>query len=678
MLGPLGLAAQAQDGEEILREPLIEFGLDAARLEDVEILVNDRLVNAFASLEEGRVRLVLPFPERAEAIAVVVRAAETGDELFAQDYRFAPGALFDQESFEVTALETAEHRPHRRLEPSTAEDKYRPADNDILLTGAFSGRREGWSLGADAELAGTTDETRRVRPQDTNVDLQYGRITTGYESEAAGAWLSAGDIDVLSGSALVNEGYRSRGVGLSTSWLDDRLTLSGVSTFGSDIVGFQRGFGQTGRSNRTVADLGLEVVRGENLGVTVTGTFLDAERPASANFGIGEVVEGERNRVAGGGIAIDLFGGRIRTSSEVAYSRYENPAELDPFLSGLPGFVDVGETEGRAHTHRLDVIVWEGESVNVTAYGLYSLTDPLYRSIQSFAPADRETIEFGGTVGWGPAQLGITRTVFENNVDKAPTLLTTETATTLANLGLFLEEYRVPAEDAEHVWPRRLIPSSVNISYSDTRIEDENAGALLDNPAVFFTPFDIPHQVTKVAGLALSWNWEAASTNLALNTYRLDNRPPADTTADTIDDSIDLSQSFFGDIWDLSAHVTASRTRFKQSTSTAKRYVVAPGVNLSLRAEGWPDLAGYADLSWDTTEFDVDGSDSHARTRRVGASLDFSKYLPGPDLESLGRAQPFLVVSWQFQDTKFNDPFFGEQSQISHTAMLTAGFGLGP
>ena len=682
VLAPLGRAecfAQDQSDEEILREPVIEFALDEATLDNIEILVNDQLANAFATLEQGQVRLALPFPKSGERIRLVVRAAGTGEQLFAQTYRLAAGAVFDRQDFEFTALEIAEARPLRRLSPEPEDGGYRAADNDFLVTGDFSGVRGGWTLGADGELAGATNRTRRVREDGPAVDLRDGRLTLAYDETGAGAKLSVGDIAVSSNAVLVNEGYQSRGIGLATSWFDDRLTVSGSSTFGTDIVGLQHGLGQSSDSNRIVADVGLDVVRTSDVGIKLTGSFLDAERPPSDNFGVSEVVEGEKNRVLGGGVALDLFGGRIRTTSDLAYSRYENPAEFDPILNELPGFNDIGKTTGRAHSHRADVVVWQEETFNVLAFGRYGMIEPLYRSIQSYAEADRETVEIGGFVGWGPAGLDISHQVFENNVDDVPTILKTRQKTTLAKLSLFLDDYRAPSDDTDDArWPRQLIPSAVNLSYSDSRITAENADVVLADPTLFFTTSDIPNQVTRVASVGLSWSWENGSTDLTIATSRLDNRPPSDTTADTIDKSIDFAQSFFGDIWDLTAYVTASQSRAGPSTNTSKRHFVAPGVSFSLRPEDWPDLSGWLDGTWDTTEFQVDDSDSHARTRRVGASLDFSKYLPGQASDALGTVQPFALVSWQFQDTKLNDPFFGEVSQISHTAMVTVGFQIGP
>lgn len=676
---PVAALGQNQSVEEILREPFIEFNLDVESLDDIEILINGQLANAFAALEQGQVRFGLPFPATGEPIRLEVVRADTGETLFTQTYRFAPATVFDRQDFSFTALEIAEARPLRRLSPEPDDGGYRGAENDFLVTGKYSGLRGNWSVGADGEISGATDRTRRVRDDGPAVDMRDGSAFLAYDEQGAGGQLTVGDLDVLSGTALVIEGYRSRGIGLATSLFDDRLTVAGSSTFGTDIVGLQHGFGQSSESNRFAADVGLEVVRSSDANVKLTGSFLDAERPPSSNFGVGEVVEGEKNRVLGGGLAINLFGGRISTTSNFASSRYENPAEFDPVLNALPGFYDVGVTTGRAHTHRADLVVWQEESFNVLAFGGYSLIDPLYRSIQSYAEADRETIEFGGFVGWGPAGLDLGYQVFENNVDDAPAILTTKQKTTSATLTLSLEAYRAPIGDSNGLsWGTQLIPSAISLAYADSRVTAENAAAVLADPRLFYTLSDIPNQVLRSASVNFSWSWPNGSTDITLATNRLDNRPPSDTTADMIDKSIDVAQTLFGDVWDLTAYVTASQARAGPSTNTSKRHFVAPGMSFSLRLEDWPDFTGYVDATWDTTDFGVDDSDSHARTRRVGASLDFSKYLPVHATDPLGALQPFAVVSWQFQDTKLHDPYFGEQSQISHTAMFTVGFQIGP
>ena len=92
----------------------------------------------------------------------------------------------------------------------------------------------------------------------------------------------------------------------------------------------------------------------------------------------------------GAGIDLALFDDRLLYVADFGWSTYNNP---DDFAVG------VGDTGDKAETHRIDASLWDDGDIFVDAYGEYSIVNPLYRSVEAFATADRETFEYGGSAG---------------------------------------------------------------------------------------------------------------------------------------------------------------------------------------------------------------------------------------------------------------------------------------
>lgn len=658
-------AQQAQEEITVLEEPTVTFDVAGIAIDQLEILIDGALANDFARQEEGQIVLRLPFTRSSDRFRVVVRVAETGEELLAQTFQFAKGLIFDSEKLEVHALVTGTGRPTSRLRPLQPDYDEADLGYDFQGSVAFDGVNENWSMGAQGAFQGSDDDGATVRPGGSKFDLQEGHVFAAYHDDTNQALLIAGDVVVTGLNQLINQGYQTRGIGLTTSWLRERVTLDGATTFGTDIRGFQHGFGQDDDNQRLAVDLGVDVLRSELLGARVTGSLLSAERPSATNFGIAEIPEAERNRVLGSGIELNLFQGRVISRSNFAWSRYENPAPL--------GITDFGATKGNAQDHRVDATLWQGEAVHVTVFGGYSLIDPLYRSVQAFHAADRETYEFGGGVSWAWVQLGVKRYVFETNVDESPTLLTTRVASNEGNLSLALETFRQGSGEIGADWVRRLIPSTVGLAVTDVRIDALNEAQILANSVLGYTPADIPKEVTRIGTLNFNWTWPRATTDLQFSASRQDTRTLGLQSADISDEGIGLSQSFFGEIWEITGRVTANRTRDKATATSSRTVSLSAGLDFSLRPEGWPDLTAYVDWQRDVTDLLVTGTEQRNRVRRYGATLDFSKYLPRYRWDPLGEIRPFLTSSWLYQDNDLSDPNFGHFSATYYAVIFSAG-----
>ena len=366
------ISAEAQEEVIVLDKPSLTFDLSGASPEEIEIFIDGEFANAFAELADGQIILNLPFTSSDRPFNVTVRLARSGDVLVDQNFRFPPGVVFDYESFEFHALETVTWKPTSRVRPSQSDFDRSDLGHDFQGSAAFEGASENWSAGGLGVFQATDDDRATLRPGGSKFDLQEGRVFSAYHDENTQVRLSAGDLIIEGDNPLINLGYQSRGIGLSSSFFQERLKLRVANTHGTDIRGFQHGLGQNSDNQRMTFDVNVEALRTDMLTIGISGSGLMAERPAEQNFGIGEINEKEKNRTIGTGLTLGMFGDRIRTRSHVAWSEHENPAEA--------GALDVGETTGYAQEHRIDATLWQGDTLNVTAFGEVSRGRALIRA----------------------------------------------------------------------------------------------------------------------------------------------------------------------------------------------------------------------------------------------------------------------------------------------------------
>ena len=262
--------------------------------------------------------------------------------------------------------------------------------------------------------------------------------------------------------------------------------------------------------------------------------------------------------------------------------------------------------------------------------------------------------------------LGASYNVFDNNVNDIASILTTRQATSSGDLSVDLEEFRYVEEDEGFAFVR-LLPSLVFFNVSQSRIKALNADTVIFNSSI--NGSEIPNQVTTTLGLGFSWNWDNASTSINLSRSQLDTRQAGRNTADTDDKSIDLSQSFYGDIWDVSGRFAMIGTRNKDAATESNDTRFETGFSFSIRPEDLPDFYVSFDLSFLETQFDVLGTTSLTNSWRLHSTLDFTKYIP----DIIGDYQPYAKLNYQIGDSDTRDPIFGKTSQYDYSVTLAVG-----
>ena len=406
------------------------------------------------------------------------------------------------------------------------------------------------------------------------------------------------------------------------------------------------------------------------------GSLFDATRPVGQSFNIATVDEGEKNTVVGTGVRVDMWENRIALQSEIARSRYANPESLN-FLNEF-GSTDIGPTFGNAQTHRLDASVWQGDELQVNAFGGYSIVDPLFNAIESFTSADRETWEYGATASWDIVSLSLSRTIFDNNVDDTPNILTTRQRSTLGNMSFDLEGFRSaepePTADGQALpeagWfdALAIIPSSVSLNASDERVESLNSAIAAANSSLNGSEF--PNTRNVAAGIGFLWIWANGDTSVNFSRSIFDTRQIGRETADTVDSFVDLSQTFRGDVWSSQTRLAYGRSYNKDVTTESVTYRYEAGQSFTLDLEDWPTASVGGDVQIEKPTSIVDGNSSLSNTWQANASLEFSKYFP----TSLQDYSPSLALVFGISDSDRRDPFFGKTGFYEYNFTIVSGF----
>jgi hypothetical protein len=487
------------------------------------------------------------------------------------------------------------------------------------------------------------------------------------------------------GLNLVNQGFASRGFNAIGSFFNERFKLSGGNTHGADIKGTYRGIDAFDTENRrTAIDLSANIFQSEDLNITMLGSVLDAKRPGAANFGQGEVLDGEENTVLGGGLKIAVWENRVQFSGEFAHSIYSNPAELNTF-NEFGGSVDVGSTVGNAQTYRTDVEIWRGDKLSVRGHGSYELVDALYRSVQAGATADRETWDYGLTATYDFISLTLGKNIFDNNVDDIASILKTRNRTYSGSLEFTLESFKQPAEPvpttdgttqggaakkSDGFWSalRQIIPDSVSLTRSDARVESLNADVVSSNSSI--NGSEIPATVTVTNGVSLNWNWPIGSTSIALSESRLDTQQIGRESADTEDRSISVDQSLNMGPVTTSLRFALGEFENNDIDSRSVRDRREAGLTVRVALEDLPILSAGFDVSQEKERFLVENNDAVTNSWRANASLDFSQYIPKLN----ERAQPYLTLNFTTDETDTRNPNVPAQTVRNYAGTLAFGF----
>lgn len=370
-------------------------------------------------------------------------------------------------------------------------------------------------------------------------------------------------------------------------------------------------------------------------GETVELWNFEAEKVAG--FRIGESDQWKRVRISDVNVTLGLMDDRLRLTTRHSSSRYMDSEWRD-------------EEFGQGLVQRIDADLWKSEDFRLGLFGSYAGVGPRYHHVDEmgdekkskkkkndpFLNPGRQTAKFGGTIGFGPADLTLTslsESAFGDEDDDR------RESGYEAKLSLNLDRLRNRASDLFGEGVRVMTPGSLWMSYGS---RDIDLGDGDNSPADRATDYTI----------GASWNWGGPYGSVSYWRSYYDNRQLGSEGADWQGDGLDLSLGYYGSNWSFDGGFSMNRSNNLDIWSESHDAGYSGWLSFSLRPEDLPDLT--TSLGSDVYRADYIAYDGISVTYnwKLGTELDFSKYLTGGG----DGYDPSLKVVFQMdQDNAFDE-----------------------
>jgi hypothetical protein len=521
-----------------------------------------------------------------------------------------------------------------------------------------------------------TASLQRWSQPDSAVGGDSGALTGGYREG-----LASFSFPVIGDSNTGTLGGTDKLSDEEATLFDGRLCLSISQTNREELLraigdapgAFSTGVAESEDFWHREAGLELNALASGPVTLRLSGHFFDERAPDTSGLGglnIGEVSEWQESSHQDLGLDLGLFGGRLSVSTGLASSQIASSLE--------------GDKEDGAFTFGDDLAAWsrfeakvlDAGPIGFSAYGHYSLTDPLYQQLGSseglVSLEAGEQMEFGGTIGFGPFEFSPSHSIVSDTAHKTEKLagtiafgshsLTLSQDTTSnfddegvrttrrrahnASVDLDLDEYRSADGD---IW--LFVPSSVSLSGTFADIEGSSGS---DDQERGF-------------GLGLAWYWESADTTVDLWRTITDHRAFGQQSANSEDWTLDLAQDFYGNWWNVSLYLSFYQSSYEEVGWASDETGPSGGSSVSFHPEGLPDIA----LSFDFNGNESDMTEYNSSHRYAGfaAALDFSKFVPKVD----GETEPYLKLNYFGEVSMFSDSASGATTDHGQAVSLTGG-----
>jgi hypothetical protein len=431
----------------------------------------------------------------------------------------------------------------------------------------------------------------------------------------------------------------------------------------------------------------VDLLRSQAASLSFTGSYSDSRTPETGGrslFNMGGVTGWSESSSQDIGTKLGLFGDRLTYAGGMGFSRSDGASLLEEDGED-DGEEESGAQSGAGQWHRFDAKVLDGDDIGLSFYGLYGLSDEGFSAGEAASEAgleeagetremgasfdfssvgltvkhkvnaglDGKNEEFSGTLdlNLGPADLSLSRSLQTSYDGEGPGGWSSRSLSHGADLTFDLEEYRGFGEDGFQM--ASLVPSSLTVGASLGEVESGSGG---------------PSDLEQGFGLGMEWYGDGSSTSIDLWRDFTDSRAAGLESADNEYWTLDVSQEFYGRAWDLSLYLSFSQDAYLETGAGSLERDVAGGVSFSYYADELPDFSVSFDLGgYEWSEEDYAGSNS---SMELGASLDFSKFLPATD----GDFEPYLKLNYYAQQLTTEDSDSGSSAEWGHAGMVKAGF----
>jgi hypothetical protein len=473
-------------------------------------------------------------------------------------------------------------------------------------------RLGGSRLATRSSFVGTSHRQSRLRFRDRGDDAPPIDLSSYLAQLRHGALeMAVGHVAAGNQRHLIDR-FNSRGTTLVLS-PGARLNASFAAMHGSNLVGWADLLGFTEPDHRMLnATLGVEALSTPGA-LRIEVSALDGSVLPNAGFNRGAVTDAEQSRGMAVRVQVTGLDRRLRLDGGFTRSRFDNPA--DPLLARGAELVPVQRETRNARYLETSLDVLRGvrlggrRTARMTVGVTHERVDPLFRSVASFARADRlqNSVDVRGDVaGIG---IGASHTRSENNLDEIPSILKALTRRTSVDL-------RVPVATVLGARPSPWWPS---LRYRIDRTHQFGAAV----PAAGgFDPSHVPDQLSDNQTFGADWRWSRVAVGYQFGRAFQDNRQPGRENADlrTLSNGVTVSFTPVRRI-SLGANVSlvTAENLERDETDRTNRY--------SANATWQPLAASALALQFSNTQRENDGRGSTRDDRSFSAQ--WSSPVPG-------------------------------------------------
>jgi hypothetical protein len=450
-----------------------------------------------------------------------------------------------------------------------------------------------------------------------------------------------------------------------------------VSARGVLPTGFSEGEDYWSRD----ANVTLDLVESGPVTLKLDGEMFDERAPDMNGVGglnIGVVTDWKEKQSEKLGLDVGLFGDRLSYAGDVAWSHTADG-------SRLAGVEDGDSESGQGQWHRLDAKVLEDGAVTLAVYGQYSDVDSDYSSHSfttgSLDASDGETIEFGGSLDFDMVSLSTKQSFVAT--------ATSETDTIEGTLGIgpmrFTYKHRDITsfdQDQPSAWTRRrrVDDAEVGLDLEGVGLRDTGEGAGLS----YLVPSEVyvggslgrvaeadksggPEDMETGLGMGVAWYWDNADTSIDFWGSQYDSRAAGFEADDSMDWSLDLTQTAYGDGWNFSLYGSVNYFESREVGYDYGEMGIFGGASLALKPETLPDLY----FSVNAINFDSEDSDYASTDQMAGLrmSMDMSKYVNEPGVDETS----YLKMDYYGRGLTFEDSDDGDSEDLDHAVLLVFG-----
>lgn len=314
---------------------------------------------------------------------------------------------------------------------------------------AVEGGGQGWSVRAEGDAVFDTEQ--RLTPNGTVGDIDEFLFSGTAWNDAGSATVTAGHTTPGTGSMIMAQPYNRRGLALTLSDIDERVTLRPFAVRTERIGGVRHGLGISDPDNRTVG--GTAVVRplSDPDALTVQATVLTGQgrsgglgQASPLDVDVGGLATDDAGEGTAGSLRVDstLFDRHVSVGAEYAATSYDPGAGASAERS--QGYrVELGYD-----SHPGGALPEQGPAWSVSA--AHERRGLFFRSpAEELAGQDFEETRLSGRLAWPSFELGATASQIVDNVEDKAFL------PTVRSRGARLDAYWSPHAadpDAEPGW----------------------------------------------------------------------------------------------------------------------------------------------------------------------------------------------------------------------------------